>query len=45
MELDPPSSCIWKEKEVGASNECNSSIHIRKSILWFSPDLGFHAKH
>ena len=32
-------------KEVGASNECNSSRHIRKNILWFSPDLGFHVKH
>jgi hypothetical protein len=31
--------------QVGASNECNSSRHIRKSILSFSPDLGFHVKH
>jgi hypothetical protein len=30
--LEPPSSCSWKTKEVGASNECNSSRHIRKSI-------------
>ena len=43
--LKPPSSCSWKKKEVGASNECNSSRHIRKNILWFSPNLGFHVKH
>jgi hypothetical protein len=30
--LEPPSSCSWKTKEVGASNECNSSRHIRKSL-------------
>ena len=39
----PPSSCSWKTKEVGAS--CNFSRHIRKNILWFSPDLVFHVKH
>jgi hypothetical protein len=43
--LEPPSSSSWKKKEVGASNECNSSIHIRKIILWFSPTLGFHVKN
>jgi hypothetical protein len=43
--VEPPSSCSWKTKEVGASNECNSSRHIRKSIVWFSPALGFHVKH
>jgi hypothetical protein len=26
--LEPPSSCSWKTKEVGASNECNSSRHL-----------------
>jgi hypothetical protein len=45
MGLEPPSSCSWKTKEVGASNECNSSRHIRKIIMWFSPNLGFHVKH
>jgi hypothetical protein len=43
--LEHPSSCSWKIKEVGASNECNSSRHIRKNILWFSLTLGFHVKH
>jgi hypothetical protein len=43
--LEPPSSGRWKTKEVGASNECNSSRHIIKSITWFSPALGFHVKH
>jgi hypothetical protein len=43
--LEPPSSCSRKTKEVGASNECNSSRHIRKNIMWFSPDLCFHIKH
>jgi hypothetical protein len=42
--LEPPSSCSWKTKEVGASNECNSSRHVRKNIMWFSPSLGFHVK-
>jgi hypothetical protein len=39
--LEPPSSCSWKTKEVGAFNKCNSSRHIRKNILWFSLALGF----
>jgi hypothetical protein len=43
--LEPPSSCSWKTKEVGASDECNSSRHIRKKIMWFSPTLGFHVKY
>ena len=43
--LEPLYSCSWKKKEVGASNECNSSRHIRKRILWFSLALGFHIKH
>jgi hypothetical protein len=32
--LEPPSSCNWKTKEVGASNECNSSRHIRCWKIW-----------
>jgi hypothetical protein len=43
--LEPPSSYSWIKKEVGASNECNSSRHIRKHIPWFSPNLSFHIKH
>jgi hypothetical protein len=43
--LEPPSSCSSKTNEVGASNEFNSSRHIRKIILWFFPSLGFHVKH
>jgi hypothetical protein len=43
--LEPPSSCSWKTKEIGACNECNFSRHIRKNIMWFTIDLGFHVKH
>ena len=42
--LESPSSCNWKTKEFGSSNECNSSRHIRKNIMCFSPTLGFHIK-
>jgi hypothetical protein len=42
--LEPPSSCSWKRKEVSASNECNSSRHMKNHSV-VSPALGFHVKH